>query len=108
MYASSSPSRKGPGFVTLLCAPGRNRLSALIWLQNARFTATTASTWAAEGSFTTLASRTVYGAGRWRRLLSNSSRMATPSRCGMTNDASIAAKWWTVRDRAWANSVTIF
>lgn len=84
--------------------PARNRRSPLSLSLLAHCTAITAYTAAAAASSTTPASRTDFGADRWREFLSSISLEAAAFGFDTTRRGSIAAKQWRARVPAWANA----
>ena len=82
----------------------RNHHSPLTSLHAARSTAITASMSATVVSFITPGWPADYGAARWRRFLSATSRTAATFGFDTVCQASIAAKWWSEHGRAWVNA----
>lgn len=103
MHAGSDSVASNRSLLTSSFDPMKSRHSPLTWSRLARSTAITGYTSVAVESFTTPASRTACGAGRWRKFLSRNSQEAATSEFGAMRPSSILAKWWSVRARVWVN-----
>ena len=104
MHAAPDTVASTRSHLTQPFVPVRNLHSRRISLRRAPSTAITAYTSETVESFTTPASLTAYRSeDGWKTFLSNSSLEVVAYGFDTKHRSSIAAKWWSVLARGWAN-----